>query len=139
MRKRLVLIGMSAMVAIALTLPASAVAAHGIFYRILERDCTSTEMTFVVRFVAKGGSGVNRLRVKSRIEQRAPYSSVWTGGVYWFPPVDYTYTDDGTRHFLHIDRSYPNNPAVEERIVIRMQAYGPDGILWGRILNGVKC
>ncbi len=139
MRKRFVLIAMSAMVALTLTLPSTAAAAHGIFYRILERDCTASEMTYVVQFVAKGGSGVNRLRVKTRIEQKAPYHATWTGGVYYFPPVDYPYTDDGTRHFLHIDRSYPNTAGVEERIVIHLQAYGPDGILWGGLLNGLKC
>jgi hypothetical protein len=139
MRKRFALISVAAMMAAALTLPGTAAAANGIFYRILDRDCTPTEMTYVVRFVAKGSSGANRLRVKTRIEQRAPYSSTWTGGVYYFPPVYYDYTDDGTRHFLHIDRSYPNNPGVEERIVVHLQAYGPDGILWGGLLNGLKC
>ena len=139
MRVRLGFISMSALLALALTVPASAIAADGIFYRIIERECTATEMTYVVRFVAKGGSDATRLRVKSRVEQRAPYHSTWTGGVFYFQPVDYTYTDDGTRHFLHIDRSYPNDPAVEERIVVHLQAYGPDGILWGGLLNGLKC
>ncbi|HYI21409.1 MAG TPA: hypothetical protein VEX62_02130 [Candidatus Limnocylindrales bacterium] len=139
MRKRFGALLFAALIGAALVMPGAALAGHGIFYRIIGGGCSATEIGMQLRFVAKGGTEVNRLRVRGWVERKAPSSTTWERGFYHFTPVDYNYVADGTRHYVEIDWTYPNHAGLDERIFVHMQAYGPDGILWGGKVHTGKC
>src|SRR3954470_9607690 len=103
MRKRFALLSGSLILLISLALPTTVFAGHGIFYRIVGASCTSGQAELALNFVAKGGTDVNRFKVRSWAEQRPQTGGSWVR-VFHFPQIDQTFTADGTRHRLTVDR-----------------------------------
>jgi hypothetical protein len=137
MRKRFALAWSSLIVVAALLLPASVLASQGVFYRIVSDTCEPGEAGLALRFVAKGGTAVNRFKVRSWAEQRPTTGGTWTRVFHW-PQIDQYFTVDGTRHSIDLDHCYADTFQIYTRIVVHLQAYDANGIVWGGIVHGTK-
>lgn len=138
MRKRLALLSCVVAIAAAMALPATTFAVSGVFYRLVDSNCTRTQISAVVQFVAKASSGADYLRVRSWVEQRGNSASPWVR-VHKFAPIDYHYTPDGSRHTVEVDVSYSRPVGTDARIIVFMRAYSGGVVVWGGSTHANNC
>jgi len=137
MRKRLSLLWALAVLAAAMALPASTVAADGNTYKVLYNYCAGANPMFKVKNIARGWSAANKLTNESWVEKKPP-GGTWAT-VYTWDVSQYKFETNGDKHWLTSWRTWEGNRYNWFRIVFRLRAWNGNNMLSSVTIYSRKC
>ena len=137
MRRRLMFVVTPFVMAMALLLPATTLAAGGYSYRVLINDCINYPgVVFKVAFKAKGTTNANRLTIDSKGQSGGPDN--WTTEETW-PTKSLSFTADGTDHVLRLKRTYLGDAFSDNRIIFNLKAWRNSNLLYSQKVVSRSC
>lgn len=139
MRRRFALLSTLVVLGVALTMPATALAAGvGYEYVVKYNYCRGADPHFKVKHIAYGFTNTNKLTNESWVERRPGGSKTWTK-IYTWATARYKFAINGDKHWLTSWRRYNGSNDAWYRIAFRLRAWHNRTLLAEEVLYSVKC
>jgi hypothetical protein len=140
MRKRFALLGVLALLAAALAVPATTAAASiqssGYTYKVVYNYCSGYDPHFKVKETAAGWTAANGLTMDSSAQEF--YGGRWHT-IYVWNQQFYNFPANGRSHYLTGWRSYGGNSITYIRITMDLRVWLNNGVLAHKTLHSVRC
>lgn len=135
MRKRFALLSTLVVLAAALALPASTMAANGYTTTTVYNYCNGYQVNLKMKASAAGWTSANKLTVDSWAQRK---NGSWQTVYHWNRAI-YSFAANGARHTLTASRSYNGNSQYYFRILFTFKAWHNSQLLATSSFYSVKC
>ena len=135
MRKRFALLSTLVVLAAALALPASTLAASGYTSKTVYNYCNGYQVNLKMKAIAAGWTNANKLSIDSWAQRK---NGGWQT-VYQWNRVNYSFAITGAKHTLTAWRSYNGNSQYYFRLLFTLKAWHNNQLLASSSFYSVKC